>query len=208
MKAKAVLFDLDGVLVDTEGIYTQIWSSINEKFPTGKENFALAIKGMTLPNILSTYFAVADHNAVVAMLEKSEKTMPYPLFPKTMPFLDFLRSNNIPAAIVTSSNDSKIARLFSMYPGFRDHFAAVVTDSHVSHGKPDPEGYLLGARLLGTDIKDCVVIEDSINGLIAGRNAGARLVAMATTNPPELLRPFTTLIADNFDDSRIRDLFQ
>ena len=63
----AALFDLDGVLIDCECIYTQFWTSMDELFPTGIENFAYSIKGTTLPDILDTHFS---DNAVQAEVRK------------------------------------------------------------------------------------------------------------------------------------------
>ena len=203
---KAALFDLDGVLIDTEPVYTEIWSDIERHFPTGIDNFAKIIKGTTLPNILSTYFRPEDHNAIIEMLTISEDNMAYPLFPDTVPFLEKLRQAGIPAAIVTSSNDIKMKRLFSMYPGFENYFKSVITDSRVKRSKPDPEGYLLGATDLGMAPADCVVFEDSFNGLKAGRAAGAPVVALATTNSPDSLRPYCDLLAQHLGD-KVLDIF-
>lgn len=204
---KAALFDLDGVLIDTEPVYTRIWNDIEKHFPTGKENFAQIIKGSTLPKILNTYFRPEDHAAIVAMLEEAEETMEYPLFPDTIPFLQRLRTAGIPAAIVTSSNDRKMDRLFAMYPGFRDYFASVVTDSRVRHSKPDPEGYLLGASDLSTAPADCVVFEDSFNGLKAGRAAGCTVVGLATTNGADSLAEFADIVVDHLGDPALDKLF-
>lgn len=204
---KAALFDLDGVLIDTEPVYTRIWNDIEKHFPTGKENFAQIIKGSTLPKILNTYFRPEDHAAIVAMLEEAEETMEYPLFPDTIPFLQRLRTAGIPAAIVTSSNDRKMDRLFAMYHGFRDYFASVVTDSRVRHSKPDPEGYLLGASDLSTDPADCVVFEDSFNGLKAGRAAGCTVIGLSTTNPARSLTDLADIVVPSLGDKALTVLF-
>lgn len=204
---KAALFDLDGVLINTEPVYTRIWSDIERHFPTGIKDFALVIKGSTLPAILNNYFKPSDHEAIITMLTEAEADMEYPLFPATVQFLKKLQENEIPAAIVTSSNDIKMQRLFAMYPGFKDYFRSVITDSRVKHGKPDPEGYLLGASDLKTAPADCVVFEDSFNGLKAGRAAGARVVGLATTNPAASLAEYADLVVSDLSDERLKILF-
>lgn len=204
---KAALFDLDGVLIDTEPVYTEIWSNIERHFPTGIDNFAQRIKGTTLPDILSQYFRKEDYAAIISMLTEAEDNMEYPLFAGTVPFLKKLKEAQIPAAIVTSSNDIKMRRLFAMYPGFNEFFDAIITDSHVKRSKPDPEGYLLAASKLGVEPADCVVFEDSFNGLKAGLAAGASVVAIATTNPADSLRQYTTLIATDLSDKSLDALF-
>ncbi len=204
---KAALFDLDGVLIDTEPVYTEIWSNIERHFPTGIDNFAQRIKGTTLPDILNQYFRKEDHTAIISMLTEAEDNMEYPLFAGTVSFLKKLKEAQIPAAIVTSSNDIKMRRLFAMYPGFNEFFDAIITDSHVKRSKPDPEGYLLAASKLGVEPADCVVFEDSFNGLKAGLAAGASVVAIATTNPADPLRQYTTLIATDLSDKSLDALF-
>lgn len=204
---KAALFDLDGVLIDTEPVYTEIWSNIERHFPIGIDNFAQRIKGTTLPDILNQYFRKEDHTAIISMLTEAEDNTEYPLFAGTVPFLKKLREAQIPAAIVTSSNDIKMRRLFAMYPGFNEFFDAIITDSHVKRSKPDPEGYLLAASKLGVDPADCIVFEDSFNGLKAGLAAGASVVAIATTNPADSLRQYTTLIATDLSDKSLDALF-
>ncbi len=193
------LFDLDGVLINTEPEYTRIWNEIDARFPTGVEGFALKIKGTTLPDIMARYYPDPDTDAEVrVMLAEREEAMPYPLFDGVLDFLQALAREGIPAAIVTSSGDVKMQRLFGMYPGFRDFFGAVVTDSMVTHSKPHPEGYLLGAAMLGVPSERCVVFEDSFNGLRAGRAAGGRVVALATSIPRNSLAGLADEIIDSF----------
>ena len=78
---RGALFDLDGVLIDSEGIYTEFWQSIDDEFHTGVDNFALAIKGTTLDNILSTYFSQEDYPEILRRLKMQEQEMVYRLFP-------------------------------------------------------------------------------------------------------------------------------
>ncbi len=196
----AALFDLDGVLVDTEGLYTEIWSDIEKAFPTGIDNFALKIKGSTLPQILESYFPDPEVSGrVVEMLKERENAMRYELFPGVRPFLAELRARRIPAAIVTSSNRAKMTRLFAGLEGFEDFFDAVLTDADTSRSKPDPECYLNAAERLGADIAECIVFEDSFNGLRAGRSSGAHVVALATTNPAETLTELSDTVISGFD---------
>ena len=72
------LFDLDGVLIDSEREYTRIWTDIDKAYPTGIENFALKIKGTTLDNILSTYYPEEEvKKNVKRMLDEEESAMKY-----------------------------------------------------------------------------------------------------------------------------------
>lgn len=195
----AALFDLDGVLIDSETIYTEIWTAIERAHPTGVDNFALKIKGSTLPRILDKYFPEPAVRAdVVRMLNADEQTMPFPIYDGVTDFLKSLREAGIPTAIVTSSNNIKMTRLYDMHPGFRELFDTVITADDIIHSKPDPECYLTAAARLGANPTDAVVFEDSFNGLKAGRAAGAHVVALSTTNPAESLKEYSDAVISSF----------
>lgn len=186
--SRAALFDLDGVLIDTEGIYTQIWQDIEAVFPTGVNNFALRIKGNTLPHILNTYFAPGKHDAIREMLRASEDNMVYDMFPGVDDLLQRLLDKDYGIAIVTSSNAAKMRRLLHQLPTLATHVHIIVTDADVTESKPSPQGYLLAAKTLGCAPEKCFVFEDSFSGIEAGKRAGAFTVAIATTNPAESLQ--------------------
>ncbi len=195
---KGVLFDLDGVLIDTEGIYTQFWEAVDRHFPTGVEGFAQVIKGSNLHNILHTYFPTEEMRAqVTEMLDNFQRDMQYNYFPGAIELLEELKSNGIACCIVTSSDKRKMDSLYSQHPDFPSHFDAIVTGNMVTEPKPSPECFLLGAKILGLDIKDCVVIEDSINGLKAGMASGARVIGLYTTCSREAIAPHCHQVAPN-----------
>lgn len=197
----AALFDLDGVLIDSESIYTEFWNKIDRLYPTGIPNFAYVIKGTTLPEILDTYFTDPEIRAhVLDHLREQEKNMRYVIFPHVVDFLKQLRLEGIPTAIVTSSNETKMADLFSRLDGFRDYFDIVITDADVVRSKPDPEGYKLAASRLGVPSERCVVFEDSRAGLEAGRRAGGKVVAMATTLKREDIENKGDIMLKSFED--------
>ena len=205
----AALFDLDGVLLDTEPVYTRIWSDIERVYPTGIDNFALKIKGNPLPRILDTYFPdPAVQAAVKAMLAEREEAMEYPVFDGVMDFLEGLRRLHIPAAIVTSSGDAKMQRIARKEPEFMAMFRALVTDSCVTHSKPHPEPYLKGAESLGADPARCLVFEDSFAGIDAGHAAGCTVVAIATTNSRESLSGRAAVILDTLADLSAPELLE
>ncbi|MBO4723663.1 MAG: HAD family phosphatase [Muribaculaceae bacterium] len=198
---KGVLFDLDGVLIDTEGTYTKFWEAVDDRFPTGVEDFAQVIKGSNLHNILHTYFPTEElRKQVNDLLNDFQRDMRYDYFPGTIELLEELKSKNIACCIVTSSDRNKMAALYTQHPDFANHFAAIVTGEMVNEPKPSPECFLLGAKKLGIDIKDCVVIEDSINGLKAGMASGARVIGLATTCSSEAIAPYCHLVLNDISN--------
>ena len=186
---RGVLFDLDGVLLDTETTYSEIWTAIEQRFPTGVQDFCHVIKGRNLHEILTNYFATDDiRRQVTALLNDYQQHMRYELFAGAMDVVLGLERMGVPAAVVTSSDRHKMEAVYAQLPDFRSHFAAMVTGEMVVRAKPNPECFLLGARLLRRDITHCVVVEDSLNGLFAARASGARVAGIATTLPKPLQR--------------------
>ena len=187
-----VLFDLDGVLLDSEGQYSIFWQEMDNRFPTGVKDFASFIKGFHLTRILSYFDDDETRQQVLDELVRFEKDMRFEFFPGAMDFVSQLHQAGIPMAIVTSSDHTKMSALYSQHPDFPAMFDAIITGDMVTRAKPDPDCFLLGAQRLGIDIRDCFVFEDSLNGLLAGRTAGSRVIGVATT----LSRDTVTALCD------------
>ena len=208
MSQTAALFDLDGVLVDSEGVYYEFWDNIDKMFPTGIPDFAASIKGSTLKKIMD-YFPDPDvRSCIIKMLDEQERSMKYVLFDGVLPFLDDLRSRHIPCAIVTSSNEDKMHKLFDQHPGFADYFKVVITDRQVTRSKPDPQGYLMAASQLDCDPSDCYVFEDSFSGLEAARRSGAKVIALSTTNTADLLKDKADKVISSFNQLSVDKLLE
>lgn len=179
-----VLFDLDGVIIDSESIYTELWENIEKIHPTGIENFAMKIKGSTLPQILGTYFPGQEQRRqIIQIIDDFESSMRYAPFPEAIRFTEELNAAGVRCAIVTSSSRLKMEKLYVQNPGLRNLFQAVITGDMVSHSKPHPEPYLLGAEAINVDIRNCFVFEDSLSGIESGKAAGATVIGLATTLP-------------------------
>lgn len=204
---KGVLFDLDGVVVDSESIYTQFWSDIDKLHPTGVENFAIAIKGNTLQRILADYFPDNDvQQDILERIKDFEINMRYKPFAEAIRFINELKRNQFRIAIVTSSSQKKMDNLYAQNPGFREMFDAVVTGDMVSHSKPDPEPYLLGAKAIGVAPESCYVYEDSISGIESGIRAGATVIGLATTLPYDKIDGKAHLTINDFTGFHVGDM--
>lgn len=177
----AFLFDLDGVLIDSETEYTRIWSEIESYFPTGYPDFAHRIKGTTLENILTTYFKPTDRERVAEMLFDREARMQYNYCKGAERLLDRLGELHIPKAIVTSSKKEKMDHLRRQRPELWQRVDTIVDADSVTRSKPDPQGYLIGATRIGINPCHCVVVEDSLQGIRAGKAAGCYVVGLSGT---------------------------
>jgi len=195
-KPCGILFDLDGVLLDSEGQYSIFWEKMDKEHPTGVPDFANYIKGFHLTRILGYFDNDEVRKQVLGSLLEFERQMTFDFFPGALKFVGELRDAGLPIAIVTSSDRKKMQSLYSQHPEFPTLFDQIVTGDMVTKAKPDPECFLLGAQLIGVDIKDCVIFEDSRNGLIAARESGARVIGICTTLTGEVVRPLCDLMAN------------
>lgn len=202
------LFDCDGVIVDSERIYTKIWEAIEKQWPTGIDNFAYIIKGTTLEDILERYFPEEDRDDVTKELLRLEGMMIYEALPGALDFLDELRQKGIPTAMVTSSNGYKMAHLWNDMPDLKEKFEVVITGDEVKCSKPDPEGYLAAAAAIGIDPRRCAVFEDSLQGVKAGKAAGAFVVGVAGTLKASDIAPYSDIVVNKVADINVEELVE
>lgn len=197
---KTALFDFDGVIVDTEPIYDIFWNEASIRYHIGIDNFAYVIKGTTLPDIIEKYFSDRPEEEIRKLINESiayEAVMPLPTMPGTVEFLHLLKTNGVKMGLVTSSDKAKIDRAFALYD-LESLFDSIVTSDRITKGKPDPMCYLLAAADMKVSPADCIVFEDSFNGIRAASSAGMRVIGLSTTNPAEALEGKVFQIIPNF----------
>ncbi len=193
-----VLFDLDGVITDTEPQYKVFWDRIGKEY-LGIDEFQFMIKGQALFQILEHFSGMEDEvQGIVAQLDEFEADMSYDYVPGVYEFMTGLKAAGVPMAIVTSSNEIKMANVRRAHPELWDIVDTVVTSEHFTRSKPDPECFLKGMELLGAKPEDTYVFEDSIHGINAGRAAGAHVIGLATTLPRDLIEPLCEKVIDDF----------
>ena len=203
MQRSIALFDLDGVILDTEGSYTAFWDDYGSRHFSEKD-FGLKIKGQTLVKILGDYFPEEnERKSITEAINDFERNMSYPFVPGVENYIKSLKSNGIRTAVVTSSNLLKMENVYRCHPGFREMFDMILTSEDFSESKPSPYCYLKAMRLFGAGPEDCVVFEDSLAGLQSARASGAFVTALTTTNPEEVVRNYADLVIRDFNDSGI-----
>lgn len=198
---RVFLFDLDGVIIDTEGQYQKFWGAIGREFLPDIPDFATRIKGSTLTAIHDTYFTDPQTRIIIdKRLDAFEETMRYELFPGALDLVDEARRRGIICAIVTSSNQQKMDSLAQQLPHLTQHFDHVFTAEDAGRGKPFPDCYIRAAHHFGSEPEDSVVFEDSINGLHAAVDSHALVVGVTTTHPATIVRPLSNLTLGTLAD--------
>lgn len=199
---KAALFDLDGVVFDTEPQYTVFWGGICREYHPEHPGLEHEIKGQTLTQIYDRWFAgplLAEQASITDRLNDYERQMNYDYISGFEDLISMLHSHQVKTAVVTSSNIPKMESVYRHQPGFMSLFDAILTSEDFERSKPDPDCYLKAAQRLGAESDECIVFEDSFNGLRAGRAAGMVVVGMATTNGVDAIQPFSDLQLKDYE---------
>ena len=186
---KAILFDHDGTLVNSEPVHYQMWTSVLGRYGTSlteqmykdwyagvptKKNAQDMVHRFHLPN--SAQQLAEEKNALTrAYLQENA----FPLMPGARSAIEAFHRAGFSMAVVTGAgSDSVIATLTKNQ--LADYFVTVVSGDQVVHSKPAPDCYLLALERLGLAASDCLAVEDTQHGLQAARAAGLDCVAIPT----------------------------
>ena len=193
---KAALFDLDGVVFDTEPQYSVFWGGECRRYHPEYPGLEHEIKGSTLTQIYDRWFSgplLKEQPAITERLNAYEQQMDYDYIDGFLAFVDDLHNHGVKTAVVTSSNMPKMESVYRKQPGFKLLFDAILTSEDFEQSKPDPDCYLKAAQKLDVEPDECVIFEDSINGLQSGMAAKMKVVGLLTTNPMEVVASLSDL---------------
>lgn len=206
---KAALFDLDGVVFDTEPQYTIFWGSQCRLYHPEHPGLEHEIKGSTLQQIYDKWWSgelEKERDIVTQRLNDFEAQMDYCYIAGFEAFVHDLRQHGVKTAVVTSSNMPKMESVFRAHPEFKSLFDAILTSEDFAESKPSPDCYLKGAERFGVSPDDCVVLEDSINGLKSGRAAGMYVVGLTTTNSKDNIESLSNIQISDYQDINYQKL--
>lgn len=198
---KAALFDLDGVVFDTEPQYTKFWGSQCREFHPEMPGLEHQIKGQTLIQIYDKYFngeLASKREVITRRLDEFEQNMEFKYVEGFEKFVSQLRSHGVKTAVVTSSNKAKMQSVYDRVDNFKSLFDAILTAEDFSKSKPDPDCYQKGAAKFRADKSECIVFEDSFNGLKSGNAAQMVVVGLSTTNPAESIEPLCNKVVSDY----------
>ena len=202
-RLKAALFDLDGVVFDTEPQYTVFWGSQCRLYHPEHPGLEQEIKGQTLTEIYDLWFSgplLEEQPVITQRLNEFEAQMHFDYIEGFERLMADLHRQGVRTAVVTSSNRPKMESVYRYQPGFKAMFDAIFTSEDFERSKPDPDCYLKAASRLGANPGECIVFEDSFNGLRSGRAAGMKVVGLTTTNALDAIRPLSDLQMADYRD--------
>ena len=208
-RLKAALFDLDGVVFDTEPQYTVFWGSQCRLYHPEHPGLEHEIKGSTLTQIYDRWFSgplASEQAAITVRLNDFEAQMQFEYIGGFEQLIADLHAHGVKTAVVTSSNQPKMESVYRAQPGFRSLFDAILTSEDFEYSKPHPDCYLKAAARFGAAPEECIVFEDSFNGLKSGRAAGMKVVGVATTNTAEAIAPLSDIQITDYTSTDYQQL--
>ncbi|MBR2668871.1 MAG: HAD family phosphatase [Solobacterium sp.] len=190
MSKPGAIFDMDGLMFDTEHMYQEIWHQLaEERNMVLPETFAKEISGTSgelMYGFLRKYYPEDDPVLLAAECKRriaERLKQDVPMKPGLRELLEFLKENHV-RMIVASSTAEEVIRSNLRVSDTMQYFDHVISGADLSHSKPAPDIFLLAAEVIGLAPEDCYVLEDSVNGVLAGLAAGCKTIMVPDYMPP------------------------
>ncbi len=211
---RAVIFDMDGLMFDTERVFIEAWDYAGEKIGIGKAGY-MTLKTLGMNVAMSRELWIKEfgdkyneqelrrHTKVFLTRYYTENKVPVKKGLQLL--LDYLKENGFRLAVASSSPQWEVESHLRDAAVF-DYFEVVVCGDMVTRSKPEPEIYLKACKLLGEKPQDCYALEDSRNGILSAHRAGCRTIMV-----PDLWQPdeeILSVIEAKYDDlDQVREAF-
>jgi beta-phosphoglucomutase len=208
----AIIFDMDGVIVDTNTFHKIAIQQFCKKygFELTEEQLRTSVYGRTNKDWITTLFGTLTEEQLHQYADEKEQLFREMYAPHIKPvkglkgFLEKLVDATIPRAIATSAPLANVDFVLEKTM-LRKYFDIILDERMVTYGKPNPEIYLKTAQALGLPNENCIVIEDSLSGITAGINSGSKVIGVTTTHTRDELTEANVVIND-FDELSLSDL--
>jgi beta-phosphoglucomutase len=199
---KAILFDFDGVLVQSMEDHYEGWKRALGKFEitmSREELYIMEGQGVkAVANELSRKYNLQldQTNEIIKDKQKHyEEIKRIRFYPNLLDVLNWARDKQLKMAVVTGGNRQRVLETIENF-GLTDFFQVIVTSDDVSQTKPSAEPYLLAATQLEVKPDDCIVVENAPLGIRSGKSAGMKVIGVTTTLQPQYLKDADVVVGD------------
>lgn len=207
MKPEAVIFDLDGTLIDNNSYHIEAWKIFYRKLGReySVEEYLKNINGRINKDIFNYLFGGSLTDDEIKKYSEEKEALYRELYAAhikpingLMGFLEELHQQSISKAIATSGQGPNIDFMFQ-HIDIRKYFASVIDATQITNGKPHPEIFLKAAASVQADPSRCIAFEDSIAGIRSAKSAGMKVIGLATTHTREEVGEAHLVINDYAD---------
>jgi len=200
----AVIFDMDGVIVDSNPVHVvalrQYFTTIGLNLP--ESELEKRVFGRANKDWIADLFGDSLKPKEIQFHSQAKEKLYREMFAPdihplkgSVPFLQSLKANHIPAAVASSAISENVEWVLQQ-TRTREYFDFYLSETNIQRGKPDPEIYLKAAERLHLSPAHCIIIEDSFSGVQAAKSAGCKVVAVTTTHRPDEFKNVDLVIAD------------
>ncbi len=213
MMIRAVIFDMDGVIVDSVGLHYEVWKAVGDRFGfiLDRDLFD-TLNGMDTKDIaravIEKFSLGAGIDEIVGYKRKAAEERfrgGAELFLGAAEKITRLKASGLNIGLATSTNMELVKVILGEHFSL---FETIITDDDIMNSKPAPDIFMKCAEMLGVPYAECIVVEDSINGINAAKKAGMKAVAITNTTPAWKFTMADAVIhkIDELDDALIRRL--
>lgn len=210
--AIGLIFDMDGVIVNNNQYHYMAWKHICEKYnkPINDKIYREKMNGRTLKALVQFIFEEEKSLEEILAIGQEKEAMYRSLYQPYLspaegifPLLSAAFDEGIPMVVGTSAPKENVNFIMDGL-GIGHYFNAILDDRSVTKGKPDPEIYIKCAAAAGLPNSNCVVFEDAVSGLQAGKAAGSKTIGVATSHARKELS--ADLIIDGFNEISLKQI--
>jgi len=204
MKPAAVIFDMDGTLVDNNPYHVKAWQAFYQKrgLELSLDEYKQNINGRVAKDIFPYIFEREIEPDEIVLLSDEKESLYRELYKPhikpidgLVPFLEELQNAGLPMSIATSGLPVNIDFLFE-HLVIKKYFQSIIDASQITKGKPNPEIFLKAAQSIHADPLSCVAFEDSVSGIAAAKAAGMKVVALTTMQKRGFIQQADLIIDD------------
>ena len=189
LSSRAFIFDMDGTLIDNMRYHTDAWRTLLEEngFDFDERKFMVETAGQTNREILPSVFGAMTDERLGQLAKRKEELYRAGYLPHRKPLaglIDFLEDSKrlgVKLAVSTAASPPNMEFILDGLD-LRKYFGVITTAADVKKGKPDPETFLISAKHLGIETKNCIVFEDAFGGFEAAKRAGMTAIGLTTVN--------------------------